>query len=77
MKISGKNMTRIEEMKKDGYTLQIYNVAGDTEKKLEKVAYFLRFHTGLWIVYDVKDNEIGRFILKDFSGYEIITKNKY
>ena len=70
-------MTRIEELKKDGYTLQIYNAAGDTEKKLEKVSYFLRFHTGLWIVYDTKDNEIDRFILKDISGYEIITKNKY
>lgn len=70
-------MTRIEELKKDGYTLQIYNAAGDIEKKLEKVSYFLRFHTGLWIVYDIKDNEIDRFVLKNFSGYEIITKNKY
>ena len=70
-------MTRIDEMKKYGFTLIIYGLDGQIFGKWEHVGYFGRFHTGLWIIYDIDEKEITRFILADFKDYSIITKNKW
>ncbi len=68
-------MTRIEEMKKDGYTLNIYGLDGQLYQQYKKVSYFIRFHFGLWIIYGIDGKEIDRFELKEFSNYSILTKN--
>lgn len=70
-------MTRIEEMKKNGYKLNIYGLDGQLYKSFEHVSYFGRFSNGLWIVYDMDEKEIERFYLREFKDYSIITKNKY
>lgn len=70
-------MTRIDEMKKYGYTLIIYGLDGQIFGKWEHVGCFGIFHTGLWIIYDIDEKEIDRFILTDFKCYSIITKNKW
>ena len=68
-------MTRIEEMKKDGYTLNIYGLDGQLYNSFKNVSYFIHFHSGLWIVYDINEKEIERFNLKEFKEYSILTKN--
>lgn len=68
-------MTRIEEMKKDGYTLNIYGLDGQLYKQYKSVSHFIRFHFGLWVIYDINDKELDRFELKEFSNYSILTKN--
>lgn len=69
-------MTRIEEMKKNGYTLNIYGLDGQLYDSFKNVSYFIHFHTGLWIIYDVGEKEIARFELREYKDYTIITKNK-
>lgn len=69
-------MTRVQEMQKYGYTLIIYGLDSQIFGKWEHVGCFGRFHTGLWIIYDLDGNEIDRFYLREFKDYSIITKNK-
>jgi len=69
-------MTRIEEMKKDGYTLNIYGLDGQLFDSFKHVSYFVHFHSGLWIVYDINEKEIAHFDLKEYKEYSILTKNK-
>lgn len=68
-------MTRIEEMKKHGYTLIIYGLDRQIYKRYEHVSCFGRYHTGLWIIYDMDGKELDKFILNDFYDYSILTKN--
>jgi hypothetical protein len=63
-------------MKKHGYKLNIYDINGNLFKSFDHVSYFGRFHTGLWIIYDIDEKEIDRFYLREFKDYSIITKNK-
>jgi hypothetical protein len=70
------HMTRIEEMKKDGYTLNIYGLDGQLYDSFKNVLYFVHFHTGLWIVYGIDEKEIARFDLKEYKEYSILTKNR-
>lgn len=72
---SENNMTRIEEMKKNGYTLNIYGLDKQLYAQYKNVACFIRNHSGHWIIYGIKDNIIDEFNLSEFSDYSIITKN--
>ena len=64
-------------MKKFGYTLIIYGLDGQIFGKWEHVGFFGRYHTGLWIIYDLDGNEMDKFVLTEFKAYSIITKNKW
>ena len=71
-------MSRIEEMKKDGYTLIIYGLDKQIFARYEHVKSFYRDYLGTWIIFGVKDDEIiDKFVLKDFHDYSIITRAKY
>ena len=69
-------MTRIEEMKKYGYTLVIYGLDKQVFARYEHVGWFGRYHNGEWIIYDLDGNVMDEFNLKEFYDYSILTKNR-
>lgn len=71
-------MTRVEEMKKDGFKLVIYGLDKQIFATYENVKSFYRDYLGKWIIFGMKDeNIIDEFTLKDFYDYSIITRAKY